>query len=308
MPIGVPKVDVPYDDEGKIPIRYHYHRKKKRRVEALDKNKEKEKEKDENLDDKTHTENPNNNTDSDTDVNYNTDSDTDVNDYEPSSQEPYKARVDDVDPDDSPYEAAKKRKKKQEEEETNWYDLLEVLYCEGLIFIGQEITKKLANSVVGLMVYLDQEDQHDRHPTMFINSPGGFALGGLAIYDTLDLVRGKAVQTIAIGIAASIASVVLIGGGLRVAMHNATVMIRQPRMKVFRDEASEIVLESRILLDLRNSITEIYVRKTGKTHMCITRDLEVEKFMTAKDAENYGIIDGVAAKKTDDTMFDLIFS
>ena len=202
----------------------------------------------------------------------------------------------------------KKEKKKQEEPEFKWYNLLEILYREGLIFVGQEITMKLANSVVSLIVYLDQEDKHDRHPTMFINSPGGFILGGLAIYDTMDLVRGKPIQTIAIGLAASMASVVLAGGGLRVALFHARVMIHQPRMKEFEDDSSEIALEARVLLELRISITEIYVRKTGRTSMCINRDMEVDKFMTAEQARDYGIVDELGPKRTaDNTIFDRIF-
>nr|AMY96119.1 ATP-dependent Clp protease proteolytic subunit [Geranium phaeum] len=301
MPVSVPKTLVPYDDENNIPLRYHYQRTKKRRVH-------------EDIFGELF------NADSDNDYCEAYDSESKLYDHFDFVQEPYKARVDNDDDDDdasdSPYEVAQKIKKREEEGEEEgekegedtWKGLLEVLNREGLIFIGQEITMKLANSVISLMVYLDQEDKHDQHTTMFINSPGGSILGGLAIYDTIDLVRGKEVQTIAVGIAASIASVVLIGGGLRVAFNTARVMIHQPRMKAFEDESTEIAREVGVLLDLRNSITEIYVRKTGRTYMSITRDLEVDKFLTAMQARAYGIVDAVAPKKSDDSILDLIFS
>ena len=104
------------------------------------------------------------------------------------------------------------------------------------------------------------------------------------------------------------ASLVLAGGGLRAAFPHAKVMIHQPRMKEFEDDSSEIALEARVLLELRISITEIYVRKTGRTSMCITRDMEVDTFMTAEQARDYGIVDGVGPKITaDNTIFDRIF-
>ena len=104
------------------------------------------------------------------------------------------------------------------------------------------------------------------------------------------------------------ASLVLAGGGLRVALYHARVMIHQPRMKEFEDDSSEIAFEARVLLELRSSITEIYVRKTGRTFRCITRDMEVDKFMTAKQAREYGIIDEIIPKGTaEKTLSDRLF-
>ena len=116
----------------------------------------------------------------------------------------------------------------------------------------------------------------------------GCILVGLAIYDTMDLVRGKP-MTIDIGMAASMASLVLAGGGLHAAFPHAKVMIHQPRIKEVANDSSEIGFEARVLLELRRNITEIFVRKTGGTFRCITRDMEIDTFMTAKKARDYGI-------------------
>lgn len=321
MPVGVPKVHVVYDSEGNIPVK-----SKKKRFDDDDFGKKfdeefgddddfdedsSENELVEEVENEEQEEGFGKELENEKKVGQASEDESENEDYvsDEDFESQKQVRFEDDDKDDNALEAAEKRKKKEEEEEqTQWYDLFEVLHREGLIFVGREMTMKFANTVVSLMVYLDREDNPNRTPTMFINSPGGFVFAGLAIYDTMDLLRyGNKVQTIVIGIAASMASVVLIGGGLRVAFTHAKVMIHQPRMKAFEDESSEIALEARVLLDLRHSITEIYERKTTRPYWAITVDLECDKFMSATQAKKYGIVDGVAPRKRDDDVLDETF-
>ena len=318
MPVGVPKVHVVYDSEGNIPVK-----RKKNRFDDDDFGKKFDEEFGDDFGEGSENELVEGVENEEEEAEFGNEfenekkvgqasEDEDENDdyvYDEDFESQKQVRFEDDDKDDNALEAAEKRKKKEEEEEqTQWYDLFEVLHREGLIFVGREMTMKFANTVVSLMVYLDREDKPNRTPTVFINSPGGFVFAGLAIYDTMDLLRyGNKVQTVVIGIAASMASVVLIGGGLRVAFTNAKVMIHQPRMKAFEDESSEIALEARVLLDLRHIITEIYERKTTRPYSAITVDLECDKFMSATQARKYGIVDGVAPRKRDDDVLDETF-
>nr|AEX10210.1 clp protease proteolytic subunit [California macrophylla] len=184
-----------------------------------------------------------------------------------------------------------------EEEEASWVDLYNRLYRQRLLFLGRELKEELANNLVSLMVFLNID-----HPgwtqNLFINSPGGFVFSGLAVYDTMLAVDAR-VRTLCVGLAASMASIVLIGGieNKRAAFPHARVMIHQPRMKEFEDLTSEVIRETRVLLDLRECITEIYVQKTGQPHWVITADLEWDTYMSAKEAITYGIIDTIAAKE-----------
>jgi ATP-dependent Clp protease protease subunit len=179
-----------------------------------------------------------------------------------------------------------------EEEEATWVDLYNRLYRERILFLCRDIKGELANSLISLMVFLDI-DNPTWTQTMFINSKGGFVFPGLAIYDT---VRAIEARTICAGIAASMASVVLIGGAhsKRLAFPHARVMIHQPRMKAFEDLLSEVMMETRVLLDLRERISHIYVQRTGQSHWQIAADLEVDTYMSSREAMAYGIVDAIA--------------
>nr|YP_009270342.1 clp protease proteolytic subunit [Erodium rupestre]AHF21100.1 clp protease proteolytic subunit [Erodium rupestre]AHG24636.1 clp protease proteolytic subunit [Erodium foetidum subsp. foetidum] len=196
-----------------------------------------------------------------------------------------------------------------EEEEATWIDLYNRLYRERILFLCREIKEELANNLVSLMVFLDI-DHTTWTQTMFIHSPGGFVFPGLAIYDTVLAVGAR---TVCAGIAASMASVVLIGGEQskrlafphallalscetkeRLFIHIIRVMIHQPRMKDFEDSTSGVIMETRVLLDLRERIVHIYVQRTGQPHRIINADLEVDTYMSAKEAMTYGIIDAIA--------------
>nr|WVK97329.1 clp protease proteolytic subunit [Erodium stephanianum] len=186
----------------------------------------------------------------------------------------------------------------EDEDETAWVDLYNLLYRERVLFLGREIKEELANNLVSLMVFLSVDDP-TWSQTLLINSPGGFVFSGLAIYDT---VLAAGVRTLCVGLAASMASIVLIGGAenKRGAFPHAWVMIHQPRMKEFEDLAGEVIRETRVLLDLRDSITEIYVQKTGQPPWIIIADLEWDTYMSATEAKAYGMIDGIVAKEKKD--------
>nr|YP_009111600.1 clp protease proteolytic subunit [Erodium gruinum]AHH80611.1 clp protease proteolytic subunit [Erodium gruinum] len=182
-----------------------------------------------------------------------------------------------------------------EEEEATWVDLYNRVYRERALFLGREINTELANNLISLMVFLTI-DRPGWEPIMLINSPGGFVFSGLAIYDTM---RSVGVSTICLGLAASMASVALLGGNFtkRAAFPHARVMIHQPRMKSFEDTLGRVVKEALVLLDLRESVTDIYAHRTGQSWWVLTVDLESDTYMTPKEAKAYGIIDQIIAEK-----------
>nr|YP_008994593.1 clp protease proteolytic subunit [Pelargonium alternans]AGV03021.1 clp protease proteolytic subunit [Pelargonium alternans] len=185
------------------------------------------------------------------------------------------------------------------EEKATWVDLYNRLYRQRLLFLGQELKEEISNNIVGLMIYLSIEDPY-WNQTLYINSVGGFVFPGLALYDTINFVPPD-VKTVCLGIAASMASVVLIGGTVteRCAFPHARVMIHQPRMQDFDDRSLELNLEGTILLHLRDSIIQIYVQRTNKPDWVIAVDLERDVFMSAEEAITYGIIDGVYVSEED---------
>jgi ATP-dependent Clp protease protease subunit len=174
-----------------------------------------------------------------------------------------------------------------------WVDLYNRMYRERLLFMGQELDDELANQLIGIMLYLNAED-----PTkglyMYINSPGGSVICGIGVYDTLHHVMQN-VTTICVGIAASMASLVLTGGtrGQRLALPHARVMIHQPEGGS-RGQASEVIYETSEVERLRDQIVDIYAERTGQSRETILLDLNRDLFMTARQAKVYGLVDAVA--------------
>lgn len=146
------------------------------------------------------------------------------------------------------------------------------------------------------MVYLSMEDE-TKDLYLFINSPGGWVLPGIAIYDTMQFVRPD-VQTVCMGLAASMGSFILSGGKItkRLAFPHARVMIHQPASAFYEAQAGEFVLEAEELLKLRETITRVYVQRTGKPLWVVSEDLERDVFMSATEAQAYGIVDLVAVQ------------
>nr|YP_010191662.1 ATP-dependent Clp protease proteolytic subunit 1 [Citrullus ecirrhosus]QZL38706.1 ATP-dependent Clp protease proteolytic subunit 1 [Citrullus ecirrhosus] len=182
------------------------------------------------------------------------------------------------------------------EEDASWIDVYNRLYRERLLFLGQEIDTELSNQLIGLMVYLSMEDE-TKDLYLFINSPGGWVLPGIAIYDTMQFVRPD-VQTVCMGLAASMGSFILSGGKItkRLAFPHARVMIHQPASAFYEAQAGEFVLEAEELLKLRETITRVYVQRTGKPLWVVSEDLERDVFMSATEAQAHGIVDLVAVQ------------
>nr|WCI19041.1 clp protease proteolytic subunit [Myriophyllum aquaticum] len=182
------------------------------------------------------------------------------------------------------------------EEDATWVDIYNRLYRERLLFLGQEIDSELSNQLIGLMIYLTIEDK-TKELYLFINSPGGWVVPGLAIYDTMRFV-GPDVNTIGMGMAASMGSFILVGGEItkRLAFPHAWVMIHQPASSFYETQTGEFILEAEELLNLREAITKVYVQRTGKPFWVISEDLERDVFMSATEAQAHGLIDLVAVE------------
>nr|YP_011026968.1 Clp protease proteolytic subunit [Sedum clavatum]YP_011027733.1 Clp protease proteolytic subunit [Sedum batesii]WQN01218.1 Clp protease proteolytic subunit [Sedum clavatum]WQN02068.1 Clp protease proteolytic subunit [Sedum batesii] len=181
------------------------------------------------------------------------------------------------------------------EEDASWVDINR-LYRERLLFLGQEVDNELSNQLIGLMVYLTIEDRN-RELYVFINSPGGWVIPGIAVYDTMQFVPPD-VHTICMGLAASMGSFVLVGGEItkRLAFPHARVMIHQPASSFYESQTGEFVLEAEELLNLREIITMVYVQRTGKSFWVISEDMERDVFMSATEAQAHGIVDLVAVE------------
>nr|QUB01687.1 clp protease proteolytic subunit [Amischotolype hispida] len=182
------------------------------------------------------------------------------------------------------------------EEDAVWVDVYNRLYRERLLFLGQEVDSEISNQLVGLMVYLSIEND-TRDLYLFINSPGGWVIPGIAIYDTMQFVPPD-VYTICMGMAASMGSIILVGGALtkRLAFPHARVMIHQPASSFYEAQAGEFVLEAEELLKLRETLTSIYVERTGKPLWVVSEDMERDVFMSAIEAQAHGIVDLVAVE------------
>nr|YP_010630730.1 clp protease proteolytic subunit [Acalypha hispida]WBN97741.1 clp protease proteolytic subunit [Acalypha hispida] len=176
------------------------------------------------------------------------------------------------------------------DDEASWVDLNR-LYRERLLFLGQDVESEVSNQIVGLMIYLSLEDE-TRDLYLFINSPGGWIISGMGIYDTIQFVPAD-VHTICMGLAASMGSVVLVGGTItkRLAFPHARVMIHQPRSSYSQSKIGQFVVELDELLRLREMITRIYVQRTGKPLWVVSEDMERDTFMSAEEAKAHGIVD-----------------
>nr|YP_009412939.1 clp protease proteolytic subunit [Chaenomeles japonica]YP_009721870.1 clp protease proteolytic subunit [Chaenomeles cathayensis]YP_009905798.1 ATP-dependent Clp protease proteolytic subunit [Chaenomeles thibetica]YP_010137843.1 clp protease proteolytic subunit [Chaenomeles speciosa]ANI86500.1 clp protease proteolytic subunit [Chaenomeles speciosa]ANI86584.1 clp protease proteolytic subunit [Chaenomeles japonica]QGQ50658.1 clp protease proteolytic subunit [Chaenomeles cathayensis]QLG90158. len=181
------------------------------------------------------------------------------------------------------------------EEDSLWIDVYR-LYRERLLFLGQGVDNEISNQLIGLMVYLSIEDD-TKDLYLFINSPGGWVIPGVAIYDTMQFVRPD-IQTVCLGLAASMGSFILVGGKItkRIAFPHARVMIHQPASSYYEAQAGEFILEAEELLKMRETITRVYVQRTGKPLWVVSEDMERDVFMSATEAQAHGIVDFVATE------------
>jgi ATP-dependent Clp protease protease subunit len=178
------------------------------------------------------------------------------------------------------------------------YDIYSRLLKERIIFITGPIDDEMAMLVVAQLLFLEAEIPK-KEISMYINSPGGMVTSGLAIYDTMQFIRPE-VSTLCVGQAASMASLLLAGGGkgLRFALPNARVMVHQPSGG-FEGPATDVVLHAQEILNVKKRINEIYMKHTGQSLQKIEDALERDYFMTADMAKEFGVIDRVIDKRPD---------
>lgn len=201
------------------------------------------------------------------------------------------------------------RERTEKEEQTRgkekpvWINLYDRLYRERVLFLCKEIQTPFVNRFIALLLllYLDTDiygNYIDTDVYIYINSPGGRADGSLAIYDTMDYILAD-VCTIAMGSTASGASLILVGGTVskRIAFPNARISIHQPSSAPIRKNIDGLVMEAEDMLELRNTIADIYAQKTGKPVDVIQKDLERDDFRSATEAQDYGIVDRIAKYK-----------
>jgi len=174
------------------------------------------------------------------------------------------------------------------------YDIYSLLLKERIIFLGTPIVDQVANNIIAQLLYLDREDP-ERDISVYINSPGGVITAGLAIVDTMRLVRPD-ISTICVGLAASMGTVLLTVGtpGKRYALPNSTIHMHQP-MGGAQGQASDIEIQARELLRMQDKIREILSENTGQPYEKIARDTDRDYYLSAEQAKEYGLIDDVLA-------------
>jgi len=176
------------------------------------------------------------------------------------------------------------------------YDIYSRLLKERIIFVGTAIDDDVANLVIAQMLFLESEDpDNDIH--LYINSPGGIVTSGLAIYDTMQYIRPK-VSTLCMGQAASIAALLLSAGekGKRYALPHARILIHQP-MGGFQGQASDVDIQAREILRLREELNQILARHTHQKLERIQTDTDRDFYMTGLQAKEYGIVDEVVVQR-----------
>jgi ATP-dependent Clp protease protease subunit len=181
-------------------------------------------------------------------------------------------------------------------EKTNFgeraYDIYSRLLKDRIIFLGSAIDDGVANAVIAQMLFLENQDP-DKDIKLYINSPGGSVTSGMAIYDTMQYIKPD-VSTICIGMAASMASVLLAAGakGKRFALPNSEVMIHQV-MGGTEGQASDIKIHAERILKMKDRLNKILAKHTGQKIAIIEKDSDRDNFMEAEDARKYGLIDSV---------------
>jgi ATP-dependent Clp protease protease subunit len=180
-----------------------------------------------------------------------------------------------------------------------WVDIYTRLGVERILFLGSEVNDAIANSLVAQMLYLDSED-NSKPIYLYINSPGGSVTAGLAIYDTIQYVKSDVV-TICVGLAASMGAFLLGAGtkGKRLALPHSRIMIHQPLGGTSQRQASDIEIEAREILRIKDMLNQSMADMTGQELTKIEKDTDRDYFMSAAEAVEYGLIDRVIAHPTE---------
>ncbi len=172
------------------------------------------------------------------------------------------------------------------------FDIYSRLLNERIIFLGTPVDDQVANLIVAQLLHLESADP-DKDISIYINTPGGSIYAGLAIYDTIQFIKPE-VQTICVGIAMSMGSLLLAGGakGKRFALPNSRILIHQPSAG-FEGQSTDIEIHAREILNIRRRIDEIYAEHTGQSVEQVHTDMERDRFFKADEAVEYGLIDRV---------------
>lgn len=176
------------------------------------------------------------------------------------------------------------------------YDIYSRLLKDRIIFLGEEVNEVTAGLVVAQLLFLESEDPgKDIH--LYINSPGGVVTAGLAIYDTMNYIKCD-VETICIGLAASMGAFLLAGGtkGKRYALPNAEIMIHQPSGGA-KGQATDIKIAADNIQKTKHRLNTILAENTGKPYEVVAADTERDNYMSAEEAKAYGLIDGVITNR-----------
>ncbi len=175
------------------------------------------------------------------------------------------------------------------------FDIYSRLLRERIVFLGTEVTDESANLICAQLLFLEADDP-DKPISIYINSPGGSAYAGMAIYDTMQYVKPD-VQTVCVGMAMSAAAMVLCGGaaGKRFALPNGKIMIHQGSAG-FRGTPADIQIQAREVLEMTRRMAEIISRHSGKPVEDVLKDIDRDRFMTPDDAIAYGLVDSVMTR------------
>lgn len=176
------------------------------------------------------------------------------------------------------------------------YDIYSRLLKDRIVFVGSAIDDHASNTIIAQLLFLEADDP-DKDISLYINSPGGVVSSGLAIYDTIQYIRPD-VSAICIGQAASMAALLLAAGtkGKRSALPHARILIHQP-MGGFQGQASDIDIQAREILKMKDLLNHILVKHTGQSLEKIANDTDRDYYMSAEEAKKYGLIDEVVARK-----------
>ncbi len=172
------------------------------------------------------------------------------------------------------------------------FDIYSRLLRDRIVFLGTAVTDDVANVIIAQMLFLESEDP-DKDIHFYINSPGGLVTAGLAIYDTMQYIKPE-VSTLCMGQAASMAAVLLAAGvkGKRYALPHARIMLHQP-MGGFQGQATDVEIQAREILRLREELNQILVSHTGRSLEEIQRDTDRDFYMSGEEAKHYGMVDVV---------------
>jgi ATP-dependent Clp protease, protease subunit len=183
------------------------------------------------------------------------------------------------------------------------FDVYSRLLRERIVFLGTEVDDDLANVIAAQLLFLEAEDP-DKDISLYINSPGGSAYAGMAIYDAVQYVKPD-VKTICVGMAMSAAAMVLCGGapGKRSALPNSKIMIHQGSAG-FRGTPADIEVHTQEILAMRHRMAELISRHSGKPVEDVLRDIDRDNFMSPEEAMDYGLIDDIIAKRTNGDRTD----